>query len=109
MAVHSDSSPVFGVTQVDAEGRLTLPSCPGAVVDATWRLARLSTQLQDGAMAALAGEHHPRFSFAGNHDGHSLWLVSRSVNSSPLSIALSISAWPQAAKTFCVRPLPGVA
>lgn len=62
--MHSESSPVFGVPQIDAEGRLTLPSCPGAVVDAIWRLARLSTQLQDGAMAALAGKYDPRFLFS---------------------------------------------
>lgn len=54
--MHSDPTSLFGSAQGTAKGCLSLPPCSSKVVDAVWGLARLSTQLQDGAMAALAGE-----------------------------------------------------
>ena len=55
-AVHSHPTSLFGSPQGNAKGCLSLPPCSSEVVDAVWGVARLSTQLQDGAMAALAGE-----------------------------------------------------
>lgn len=55
--LHQQPDALFGAADSSASsGAAQLQPCSRQVVDAIWQLVRLSSELQDGQMAALAGE-----------------------------------------------------
>lgn len=75
-ALHQQPDALFDAQQPAsgaAEGAAALQPCSRHIVDAIWQLVRLSSELQDGQMAALAGES------AGQATLH--WIARRSLTS----------------------------